>query len=200
MNLKKLQRVVTDHSETILCIFYIDNRFIATGSKDKTINVYTFDGQKVTTLRGHDASICSLSSVHSRNSTLLASGGDHGCCCLILWDTKSWTIASRIQSHSAAVTSIVDLEDSQHLVTGSYDKKINLYNYAKGQVISSYSNKSAVTSIVLTSDRKRIISAGLDKELYVWNIAFRNNVILFLLRGSPWKWGGASATMKLYVY
>jgi len=173
---------VTDHSEAILCIFYIDNRYIATGSKDKTINIYSFDGQKVTTLRGHDASICSLSSIHNRNQTFLASGGDHGCCCLILWDTKTWTIASRIQSHSAAVTSIVDLEDNQHLVTGSYDKKINLYNYAKGQVISTYSNKSAVTSIVLTSDKKKLISAGLDKELYVWNISQRHNVLFLLFR------------------
>jgi hypothetical protein len=72
--------------------------------------VYTIDGVKVTTLKGHDAAICSLSSVQNRNRQVyLASGSDHGCCCLILWDTKTWTISSRIQSHGAAVTSIVDL-------------------------------------------------------------------------------------------
>lgn len=102
---------MTDHTDAILCIFFIDSRHIATGSKDKTINVYTIDGTKVTTLRGHDASICSLSSVSNRAQNFLASGSDHGCCCLILWDTKTWTISSRIQAHSAAVTSIVDLED-----------------------------------------------------------------------------------------
>lgn len=102
---------MTDHSDAILCIFFVDNRQIATGSKDKTINVYNIDGSKVVTLRGHDASICTLSSVMGRNQSFLASGSDHGCCCLILWDTKTWTIASRIQAHSAAVTSIVDLQD-----------------------------------------------------------------------------------------
>lgn len=112
VNLKKLERVVTDHSDSILCIYFIDNRYVATGSKDKTINVYGIDGRKVTTLRGHDAAICSLSSIQNRNQqSYLASGSDHGCCCLILWDTRTWTISCRIQSHSAAVTSIVDLSD-----------------------------------------------------------------------------------------
>ena len=84
--------------------------YIATGSKDKTINIYTLDGEKITTLRGHDASICCLSAVvNGYGKELLASGSDHGCCCLILWNTDTWTISSRIQSHSAAVTSIVDL-------------------------------------------------------------------------------------------
>lgn len=154
VNLKKLERVVTDHADAILCIYFIDSRYIATGSKDKTINIYTFDGKKVTTLRGHEASICSLSAVQNlKNQVFLASGSDHGCCCLILWDTKTWNISCRIQSHGAAVTSIVDLEDGEHLVTGSYDKKIILYSYSNRQVISSHSNKSAVTSIVLTSDK-----------------------------------------------
>lgn len=89
--LRKLERVVTDHGDAILCIYFVDSRYIATGSKDKTINIYTFDGKKVRTLKGHDASICSLSSVQNRNyQTFLASGSDHGCCCLILWNTKTW--------------------------------------------------------------------------------------------------------------
>ena len=58
----------------------------------------------------------------------LASGSDHGCSCLILWDIRTWTISLRIQAHTAAVTSILDLEDGLHLLTGSYDKKVNIFN------------------------------------------------------------------------
>ena len=153
---------MTDHRDAILCMYFVDDRYIVTGSKDKTINVYTFDGKKVTTLKGHDASICTLSTIrNSNNSTFLASGSDHGCCCLILWDTRSWTIASRIQSHTAAVTCIVDLGDGEHLVTGSYDKQIHLFNHWKGSVLSSQNNRSNVTSIVISSDKKKLISSGL---------------------------------------
>lgn len=163
-------------------MFLIDNRYIATGSKDKTIRIYTFDGKKHTTLIGHEASICSLSSVQNRGQQIfLASGSDHGCCCLILWDTRTWNISARIQSHGAAVTSIVDLEDGENLVTGSYDKKIILYDHSRRQVVSSHSNKSAVTSIVLTSDKQAIVSSGLDFTLLVWHIVRKSNVKLYLI-------------------
>lgn len=56
-----IARIVTDHNDAILCIFFIGDKHIATGSKDKTINIYTLDGSKIATLRGHDAPICSLS-------------------------------------------------------------------------------------------------------------------------------------------
>jgi WD40 repeat protein len=76
----------------------------------------------------------------------------------------------------AAVTAIVDLEDGEHLVTGSYDKKIYLYNHSRGQVISSFNNKSGVTSIVLTYDRKKLVSSGLDNSLQVWTITQKSTV------------------------
>jgi WD40 repeat protein len=124
-----------------------------------------------------------LASILGKNQqNFLASGSDHGCCCLILWDTRTWTIASRIQAHAAAVTAIVDLEDGEHLVSGSYDKKINIFNHLRGQVISSFNTKSGVTSIVLTSDRKKLVSAGLDNSLQVWTIVQKSNVNIALFR------------------
>jgi len=62
------------------------------------------------------------------------------------------------------------------LVTGSYDKKIILYDYSRGQVTSTHSNKSAVTSIVLTSDKKTLVSSGLDYSLLVWHVSRKSNV------------------------
>jgi WD40 repeat protein len=61
-------------------------------------------------------------------------------------------------------------------VTGSYDKKIILYDYSRGQVTSAHSNKSAVTSIVLTSDKQVLVSSGLDFSLLIWHISKKSNV------------------------
>jgi WD40 repeat protein len=88
----------------------VNDQYIATGSKDNTINIYSYDGKKIRKLKGHDASICCLSTVRNINGdTFLASGSDHGCSSLVLWDIRSWTMTSKIQAHSAAVTGIVDL-------------------------------------------------------------------------------------------
>lgn len=62
---------------------------------------------------------------------MLVSGSDVGCSTLIFWDVNSWTIKSKIHAHSAAITSIVDLKDGQTLVSGSYDKLINIYNHRR---------------------------------------------------------------------
>jgi WD40 repeat protein len=82
---------------------------------------------------------------------------------------------TKVTCHTAAVTSIVDLEDGRHLVTGSYDKKINLFSHAKGKVLSSLNNnKTSVTSMIMTSDKARLVSSGLDNSLSVWTIVRKN--------------------------
>lgn len=87
---------------------------------------------------------------------------------------------SKVVAHTAAVTAIVDLEDGRHLVTGSYDKKINLYNHNKGKIITSLNNnRTSVTSMIMTYDKSRLVSAGLDNSLSIWTIVRNNNVIIY---------------------
>jgi WD40 repeat protein len=78
---------------------------------------------------------------------------------------------TKMQAHTAAVTAIVDLGDGQTIISGSYDKKINVYNYTKSSVLYNLqSNKSSVTSIICNGNRTKLVSCGLDSTLYVWNI------------------------------
>ena len=106
----------------------------------------------------------------------MASGSDHGCSSVILWDTRSWSIISRIQAHSAAVTGIVDLHDGKHFATGSYDKKINIYNIGRNQVTSTLNNnRTSVTGMVMASSGNKLVTSGLDKSITVWSIT-RNAV------------------------
>lgn len=137
-------------------------------------------------LKGHEASICCLSSFRNINGDVfLASGSDHGCSSLILWDIRSWAISSKIQAHVAAVTGIVDLEDGRHIATGSYDKKIAIYNTIKNQIVLSLNNnKSSVTGMVINADKTKLITSGLDKTLSVWAIMRRNGVSIHLCRSS----------------
>lgn len=129
------QKIITDHSDAILCVLMVGESHIATGSKDKTINIYSLGGDKEATLRGHNSAICCLAVIRNIHGELyLASGSDHGCSSLIIWDSQSWAMYTKAVYHSAAVTSIVDLEDGHHLVTGSYDKKINLFNHIQAKL------------------------------------------------------------------
>jgi WD40 repeat protein len=87
----------------------IRNKYIVSGGKDGLLNVVQHSGSKVATLRGHEASVCSLALIEDEGRTYLASGGDHGCSSVIIWDVDSWAIRTKLKYHSAAVTCIVDL-------------------------------------------------------------------------------------------
>ena len=148
------------------------------GSKDKCIYIYeVLNGMLVSRLPGHRSSVCCMMG----HREFLASGGDIGCNSLILWDIKTWTIKSKVQSHSAAISSIVNLQDDQHLITGSYDKKICVYSYREGGLKYTLpSNKSSVTSIVMNVDGSKMISCGLDHIINIWQVVKRDNVLFFL--------------------
>ena len=78
---------------------------------------------------------------------------------------------SRLQLHSAAVTAIVDLQDSTHLATASYDKKINIVNHRKGQaVLIAHSAKTGIACMGLCGDRQRLVVSCLDNSIGVWRI------------------------------
>lgn len=93
---------------------------------------------------------------------MLVSGGDVGCGTLVFWDVNSWMVRSKIKAHDAAISSILDLGDGQTLVSGSYDKLINIYNHKRAEVLYNLSaNKSSVIGIILSVDGSRMTSYNL---------------------------------------
>lgn len=84
-------------SDIILCAIEVARNLIAVGSKDGTITVYDVgSGQKVANLKGHKASICKLGLIINNGKKYLASGSDHGCSSIVIWDTSSWSIRMKI--------------------------------------------------------------------------------------------------------
>lgn len=162
-----------EFTDIVLCGIEVKRNQIAVGGKDGSLIVYDpSTGNKVATLKGHKAGICSLAMVNFEGRKLLASGSDHTCSSIILWDTDLWTPKLKLEGHKAAVTCILDLGDGVHIASGSYDKKINIYNLAQGKV--SYNlptNKSSVAGILLSARGTKMVSCGLDNSLNVWQIA-----------------------------
>ena len=177
----ELRSISTNHHDIVLCAAIIKGTYIATGGKDSLINVYTFEGEKIATLRAHASSICTIGVLNPFDSRpIMMSGGDLGCNTVVFWDTNTWTVRSKVQAHSAAVTSLLDLADGQTMVSGSFDKKINIINYNRSEVMYNMPvNKHSVTGIVLNANKNKMVSAGItdsQSSLSVWNISRRAEV------------------------
>lgn len=81
-----------EFSDIVLCGIQIRRNQIAVGGKDGNLIIYDpSTGNKIATLKGHKASICSLAMITYENKRLLASGSDHGCSSIILWDIDTFT-------------------------------------------------------------------------------------------------------------
>lgn len=84
---------------------------------------------------------------------------------------------TRLEGHTMAVTAIVDLQDGQSIVSGSYDKRINVYNILSNKLIYNLpANKSPVTGIILNCRGNKMISCGLnDNTLNIWQVVRGGN-------------------------
>ena len=82
----------------------------------------------------------------------------------------------KIESHKAAISAIVDLNDNRSMISGSYDKNINIYNLNnEGKMLYNLPiNKTPVTAILLNCNNSKMISCGLDDSVNVWQIVRDN--------------------------
>jgi WD40 repeat protein len=152
-------------------VFINQGQHIAVGSRDRNIYIHEVSsGKFLHALSGHKASICSLFNF----GNFFASGGDNGCGNLILWDPEQFRMKQRVALHLAALTCIADLTDGTHLATGGYDKKIQVFNYRRGEpAFEVNSCRSGVTCMVVCEQSKKLVSAGLDSTLTVWALSIK---------------------------
>lgn len=78
----------------------------------------------------------------------------------------------KIENHKAAVTAILDLQDNRSLISGSYDKTINLYNLNnEGQILFDLpGNRTSVTAILMNCNGNKLITCGLDDSICIYQI------------------------------
>lgn len=70
------------------------------------------------------------------------------------------------------MTAILDLRDDTHILSGSYDKKINIYNCEQGRFMYTLpANQTPVTGAIVTKNGSKVITCGLDKILNVWQVS-----------------------------
>lgn len=167
------QSIKSVADDIILCALEVTRNAIAVGSKDGVITIYdTNTGQKIANLRGHKSSICKLAIVSNNGKKYLASGSDHGCSAIVLWDISTWNMRMRIEYHKAAVTAILDLQDNRSLISGSYDKTINVYNINnEGKILFNLPiNRTSVTAVLMSCNGNKLITCGLDDSVCVYQI------------------------------
>ena len=86
----------------------------------------------------------------------------------------------RLKEHKSAVSAIACLRDSEHFISGGYDKKICVYSFHERKLKYTLpSNKSSVTAICINSDGSKMISCGLEGNvLNIWQVVKSSTHVL----------------------
>ena len=167
-----------------------DNRFILSGSYDKTVKLWNFStGKLIRTFYGHIDVITCVAISKDNNYGL--SGGYDGT--VILWDLKSGEIKYRYTYKSPLKdfifpTDVIFTPDSKSFIT-SYDSgEIISFDLHSFKSKCLFSSGFPVSSLDLSKDGRYLIIGKSNGQLIIWDMK-ANELYKQNFQGNPGGWG-----------
>jgi hypothetical protein len=133
-----------------------DGKYIATGSEDSTVRVWSIKGQLLQILKGHRDWVNSVAI--SPNGKYIVSGSADG-------TVRLWSIEGKLlktfKNHQEEVYSVAFSPDGKYIATGSQDNTMRLWSI-EGKLLKTFKgHQEGVYSVAFSPDGKYIVSAVL---------------------------------------
>ncbi|MGI0494415.1 AAA-like domain-containing protein [Alkalinema pantanalense CENA528] len=141
-----------------------DGQFIATGSNDKTVKLWTRDGAFLRTLP-HSATIHRVA--FGPDSQHLVTGGLDGT--INLWRIDG-TLVKTMSGHPAPVWGVAFSPDGQLLASASGDRTIKVWHLDGTLKSTLQGHQKAVWNVAFSADGRQLVSAGFDHTVRFWTV------------------------------
>jgi FOG: WD40 repeat len=164
-NIRETNRL-EDHTDAVISVsFSPDSQTIASSSRDKTIKLWTADGQPIKSLSGHEAEIYRV--IFSPNGQTLASASADKT--IKLW-SKEGDLLRTISAHDLEVYDVSFHPTLPIIASASADKSIKLWDAETGKFLHQIlGHTDEVISVSFSPDGDMIASASADKTIKIWN-------------------------------
>ncbi|MEG5245364.1 protein kinase [Microcoleus sp. ARI1-A1] len=156
------------HSQAVTSVaFSPDGATLASGSEDKTIEMWKLDaGKRWYTLTGHSDWVTCVA--FSPDGATLASGGRDKT--IQIWDLNKGKWWYALRGHEDRVYAVAFSPDGQVLATGSRDKTVQLWNLNKGRPMSALNGHAGgVEAVAFSPGGEFLASGSRDKSLQLWD-------------------------------
>jgi len=161
-------QVLEDHTSSIreVC-FSRDGKQLATGSWDKSINVYSFkEGNAILahTLEGHTHYVMSLS--FSPDCKLLCSGSADDS--IKFWNPADGSLVKSIdKAHTSWVSSVSYSPNGRILVSAGSDRRMKIFDAETFELKHTFEQEIYTNQLTITADSNFIVSANDDKTVRI---------------------------------
>lgn len=163
-------QTLSKHSDMVTCVaFSRDNQTLASGSADRSINIYHWEsGKLLQKLAGHSDTVTAV--VFSPDGKILASGSADKT--IKIWQIETGKLIHTLTGHSVTVFSVAFSPDGQILASGSGDGTIKLWYPGTGKMLEVLTGHSDfVESVAFSRDGQFLVSGSWDTTLKTWNVA-----------------------------
>ncbi|MDX4026066.1 caspase family protein [Aliarcobacter skirrowii] len=164
-----LYKTLNGHSNGINSVaISSDNRYIVSGSDDKTVRLWDFkSGKLLKTLNGHSNSVNSVT-ISSDNRYIVSGSSDKT---VKLWDISSGNFLKTFSEHLSSVNSIAISNDNRYIISGSWDNTVKLWDVNSGKLLKTFrGHYSTIYSVAISSDSRYIVSGSWDNTVKLWDV------------------------------
>ena len=163
--------IMLGHTGHVTCAaFSPDGKYIASGSRDKTIRVCdALTGDPASApLKMHTRDVWCVA--FSPNGRRIASGSRDKT--ILVWHAVTGkVVAGPFIRHTESVMSVVFSSDCKRIASGSHDRTICAWDAQTGNLLIGplTGHTNSVVSVAFSGDGKQIASASWDKTVRVWD-------------------------------
>ncbi|KIJ58802.1 hypothetical protein HYDPIDRAFT_101954, partial [Hydnomerulius pinastri MD-312] len=85
---------------------------------------------------------------------------------------QTWpTAVQMLSGHAGRIASVAYSPDGQHIISGSDDKTVRIWNASTGQLVTDplQGHTASIHSVAYSPDGQHIVSGSFDKTIRIWN-------------------------------
>ena len=167
---KRLFMLDKDFDATLSADISADRKFLATGSSDKLVKIYSAEnGTLLHSIKQHSEWLTNVS--FSPDGVLLATGDRNGH--IYIWESESGQKLYTFMHHKAKITSLSWRSDSNLIASSSEDGEVVVWNIINGKQARRFKPHSAGTLDVFYTQKGELVTCGRDNSVQVYDAGYK---------------------------